>query len=236
MRVQCSSKCDSVLGTDCTRNTCSCSGRRNVVPVRSSPTFAQKRLPRFACRRLVNLTCLSPAYVPAMMGWQGSTLYPNRTIPRQIGLGPTRVQIWPPKLGLGITAHAGEFSTANIAAALRLPGIKRIGHGVHTAATEELLQLVLDSGVTVECCLTSNVVLGAVPSLGEHPIRLLVEAGVPVSLSTDDPVRLCTTIEREYEVGRGPGTSAWMTCCRLLGRLSWRPSLRRIEDQSYWTL
>ena len=102
--------------------------------------------------------------------------------------------------GLGITAHAGEFSTANIAAALRLPGIKRIGHGVHAAATDEVLHLVLDSGVTVECCLTSNVVLGAVPSLGEHPIRLLVEAGVPVSLSTDDPVRLCTTIEREYEL------------------------------------
>ena len=101
--------------------------------------------------------------------------------------------------GLGITAHAGEFSTANIAAALRLPGIKRIGHGVHAAATEDLLQLVLDSGVTVECCLTSNAILGAVPSLGETPIRLLVEAGVPVSLSTDDPVRLCTTIEREYE-------------------------------------
>lgn len=102
--------------------------------------------------------------------------------------------------GMGITAHAGEFSTANIAAALRLPGIKRIGHGVHASATEELLQLVLDSGVTVECCLTSNAILGAVPSLDEHPIRLLVEAGVPVSLSTDDPVRLCTTIEREYEL------------------------------------
>ena len=102
--------------------------------------------------------------------------------------------------GLGITVHAGEFSTANIAAALRLPGVKRIGHGVHAAATEELLQLVLDSGVTVECCLTSNAVLGAVSSLDEHPIRTFVKAGVPVTLCSDDPVRLCTTIEREYEL------------------------------------
>ena len=102
--------------------------------------------------------------------------------------------------GLGVTAHAGEFSTANIAAALRLPGITRLGHGVHVAATEELLRLVLESGVTVECCLTSNAVLGAVPSLDEHPIRLLVDNGVPVTLNTDDPVRLCTTIEHEYEL------------------------------------
>ena len=97
MRVLCSSKCDLVLGTDWTRDTCTCSGGRNAVSVRSSPTFAQKRLLRYACLRLVNLTCLSPAYVPVMMGWQGSTLYPNRTIPRQIGRGPPRVPIGLPK-------------------------------------------------------------------------------------------------------------------------------------------
>ena len=42
--------------------------------------------------------------------------------------------------GLGITVHAGEFSTANLAAALRLPGITRIGHGVYAAAGDELLR------------------------------------------------------------------------------------------------
>ena len=101
--------------------------------------------------------------------------------------------------GLGITAHAGEFSTANIAAALSLPGITRIGHGVYAATTPELLKRLADSGVTVECCLTSNVVLGAVSSLVEHPIRSFIQAGIPVTLSSDDPVRLCTSIEREYE-------------------------------------
>ena len=107
--------------------------------------------------------------------------------------------------GLGITVHAGEFSTANLAAALRLPGITRIGHGVYAAAGDELLRQVVDSGVTVECCLTSNVVLGAVPSLEEHPIRDLVEAGVPVTLCSDDPVRLCTSIDREYELAESLG-------------------------------
>ena len=101
--------------------------------------------------------------------------------------------------GLGVTVHAGEFSTANIEAALGAPGITRIGHGVYAATSPELLQRLADSGVTVECCLTSNVVLGAVPSLEEHPIRKFVDAGVPVTLSSDDPMRLCTTIAGEYK-------------------------------------
>ncbi len=110
--------------------------------------------------------------------------------------------------GLGITAHAAEFSTANLAAALRVPGLTRIGHGVYAAAEDDLLQQVVDSGVTIECCLTSNVVLGAVPSLEEHPVRNFVQAGVPVTLCTDDPVRLCTSIDREYDLAASLGFGA----------------------------
>ena len=112
------------------------------------------------------------------------------------------------KAGLGITAHAAEFSTANLAAALRVPGLTRIGHGVYAAAEDDLLQQVVDSGVTIECCLTSNVVLGAVPSLEEHPVRNFVQAGVPVTLCTDDPVRLCTSIDREYDLAASLGFGA----------------------------
>ena len=107
--------------------------------------------------------------------------------------------------GLGITAHAAEFSTANLAAALRLPGITRIGHGVYAAAQDDLLRQVVDSGVTIECCLTSNAVLGTVPSPEEHPVRDFVDAGVPVTLCTDDPVRLNTSIGREYDLAASLG-------------------------------
>ena len=117
--------------------------------------------------------------------------------------------------GLGITAHAGEFGPANIEAALHLPGISRLGHGVHAASDQRLLAKMVESGVTVECCLTSNVVLGAMPSLDDHPIRQMVEAGLPVTLGTDDPVRLCTSIGREYELaaslGLGAGALAGMS-------------------------
>lgn len=110
--------------------------------------------------------------------------------------------------GLGITAHAGEFSCASFAAALRLPGLTRLGHAVWAARDERLLDLVARAGVTVECCLTSDAVLGAVASLEEHPIRRFIERNIPVALGIDDPVQLCTTIGREYALADALGFSA----------------------------
>ena len=107
--------------------------------------------------------------------------------------------------GIGVTAHLGEVSAANIEAGLRLPGLNRISHAVHATTSDELLQQVLDAGVTVECCLTSNLVLGDVPSLDAHPIRKLAEAGVPITIASDDPVRTCTSIAREYELAASLG-------------------------------
>jgi adenosine deaminase len=100
--------------------------------------------------------------------------------------------------GLGITAHAGELSTANIAAAANMPGLTRIGHGVHAASDPELLKLLVDRGVTLECALTCNEYFGVLPELEEHPLLRLVEAGVAVTLGTDNPIQLGTTIEQEY--------------------------------------
>jgi adenosine deaminase len=107
--------------------------------------------------------------------------------------------------GLGITAHAGEFSPANVAAALRLPGLTRLGHAVHAATDNHLLEQIARAGVTVECALTCNVVLGAVESYESHPIRQFVAHGIPVALGTDDPVRVATTIGREYAIAAALG-------------------------------
>jgi adenosine deaminase len=109
--------------------------------------------------------------------------------------------------GLGVTAHAGEVSTANIAAALRVPGLTRIGHATHAAKDPHLLELLADSGATIECSLTCNVVLGAVASYEEHPIRRFTENGIPVAVCTDDPLQICTTIGREYALAHALGFS-----------------------------
>ncbi len=110
--------------------------------------------------------------------------------------------------GLGLAAHAGEFSSANIAAALRVPGLTRIGHAVYAAHDAGLLEELARSGVTVECNLSCNVVLGAVQSYADHPVRQFVTYNIPVTLNTDDPVRVWTTIGREYAIGAALGFTA----------------------------
>jgi adenosine deaminase len=109
--------------------------------------------------------------------------------------------------GLGITAHAAEFSTANCAAALRVPHLSRIGHAVYAAHDPRLLDLLAQSGVTAECSLSCNVVLGAVPSYEEHPIHRFVDLGIPVALCSDIPVQIATTIGREYALAHALGFS-----------------------------
>ena len=109
--------------------------------------------------------------------------------------------------GLGITVHAGDFSAANLAAALRVPGLRRLGHAVFAATDTRLLEQLAQSNVTVECSLSCNVILGAVPSYAEHPIRQFVRSGIPVTLNTDDPVRIWTTIGREYAIASVLGFS-----------------------------
>lgn len=102
--------------------------------------------------------------------------------------------------GLGITLHAGEFSSANLAAAIRVPHVQRIGHAVHAVSDPRLLEQLVSAGITVECSLSCNVILGAVSTYEAHPIRELMTSGVPVTLNTDDPVRVWTTIGREYAI------------------------------------
>ena len=109
--------------------------------------------------------------------------------------------------GLGITAHAGEFSDAHIAPALELPGLTRIGHAVYAASSEQLMARLAASAVTVECCITANVILGGVAALDDHPIRRLADRGVRVTVNTDNPLRLPTSIGREYALAAQLGFS-----------------------------
>ena len=110
--------------------------------------------------------------------------------------------------GLGIAAHAGEFGPLHLAEALDVPGLTRIGHALAATTDLRLLDRIAARGVTVECALSSNVVLGAVEGYEDHPIRRFVERGVPVAICTDDPVRACTTIGREYAIAAKLGFSA----------------------------
>jgi adenosine deaminase len=101
--------------------------------------------------------------------------------------------------GLQITVHAGEWAgPESVWGALRQLRAERIGHGVRSREDPELINYLHQEGITLEVCPTSNVLTGVFASLEEHPVRELYEAGLNVTISSDDPPLFGTDIGREY--------------------------------------
>ena len=87
------------------------------------------------------------------------------------------------------------------ARALELP-VSRIGHGVRSIEDPALVEELAERGTVLEVCPTSNVVLGIYPTYEEHPLPRLLEAGVRVTLGSDDPPYFGASIGGEYAVCR----------------------------------
>lgn len=103
--------------------------------------------------------------------------------------------------GLGITAHAGEDDgPESVRGAVERLGATRIGHGVRVVRDADVLALVRELGVFLEVCPTSNVLTRAVESLENHPVRRLFDAGVRITINTDDPSVCRVTLTGEYEL------------------------------------
>lgn len=101
-------------------------------------------------------------------------------------------------LGLGLAVHAGEAGTpGNVIASLDDLGADRIGHGVASARDPVLVKRLAAEQVLLEVCPSSNVALGIYPSLDDHPFALLWEAGVNVTVNSDDPPFFSTTLTEE---------------------------------------
>ena len=103
--------------------------------------------------------------------------------------------------GLGITIHAGELSGAfSVRDALDHVRPTRISHGVRAIEDGDLVKRLADEGVVLEVCPGSNVALKVFPDFEHHPLRALHEAGVRVTLNSDDPPFFHTSLAREYEI------------------------------------
>lgn len=125
------------------------------------------------------------------------------------GLGGDEIN-FPPKLfktayriaaecGLYCTVHAGEFAPASgmIEAIEHLP-IQRIGHGVQVIHSPSTMDLLKERNIALEICPSSNIKLGLFPDMKHHPFPQLLDAGIRVSLNSDDPPFMSTTLADEY--------------------------------------
>ncbi|MEU1887281.1 adenosine deaminase [Micromonospora rifamycinica] len=103
--------------------------------------------------------------------------------------------------GLRSVPHAGETTgPQTVWDALRELGAERIGHGISAAQDPELLAHLAERRIPLEVCPTSNVRTRAVARIEEHPLRHLVDAGVRVTINSDDPPMFGTTLNDEYAV------------------------------------
>ena len=104
--------------------------------------------------------------------------------------------------GLGCSVHAGEHAgPESVRAALALP-VSRISHGVRAIEDPALVADLAEREIVLEVCPSSNVALGLYPSYEDHPVGALRDAGVRVTLASDDPPYFGCSIGGEYAVAQ----------------------------------
>lgn len=108
--------------------------------------------------------------------------------------------------GLRRSVHAGEWSgPESVREAIEVLGAERVSHGVRIMEDPEVVRLARDRAVPFAVCLTSNVQTGVVGDLLEHPLVPMIQAGLHVTINTDDPrlsgITLSSEFERALELG-----------------------------------
>jgi len=102
---------------------------------------------------------------------------------------------------LHITIHSGEDTNAEYVKRTILNlGAERIGHGIKSWGNEEVINLIKERNIHLELSVTSNWLTRCVESLETHPIKNLYQAGVSISINTDDPHLMGINLVHEYEL------------------------------------
>lgn len=106
--------------------------------------------------------------------------------------------------GLRVTVHAGEInhpsSAQKVKDAIQILGAERIGHGVQIIHNQEVLNFVREQKIPLEVCPISNWLTKAFADHASHPFKKLLQAGVLVTINSDDPGIFATTLSDDYGV------------------------------------
>jgi adenosine deaminase len=128
-----------------------------------------------------------------------------------VGIGGSE-QKYPPELytkiyekarltGFHTTAHAGEAAgTESIWGAIRSLKVERIGHGTRAIEDDNLMRFLTEKQIPLECCPLSNVRTGVVKSIEAHPVKKFFDAGLLVTVNTDDPAMFGNSLAQEYQM------------------------------------
>jgi adenosine deaminase len=101
--------------------------------------------------------------------------------------------------GLVLKCHVGEWGTADdVVRAVELLELDEVQHGIAAADSPQVMRFLADAGVRLNLCPTSNLQLGRVARIEDHPIRRLYDAGVRVTVNTDDPLMFGSDLSEEY--------------------------------------
>ena len=101
--------------------------------------------------------------------------------------------------GMKLKAHVGEFGgAAEIRRTVELLELDEVQHGIAAAESVEIMRWLAANRIRLNVCPTSNVMLDAVSHLAAHPIRILYDNGVPVTINTDDPMIFDQSVSDEY--------------------------------------
>ena len=103
--------------------------------------------------------------------------------------------------GIPCTVHAGEVvGPESITDALDNLPVRRIGHGVRVIEDLSVLARLKDENITLEVCPTSNIALKVFDHIEGHPFPALLNAGLAITINSDDPPHFGCTIGQEYEL------------------------------------
>lgn len=120
--------------------------------------------------------------------------------------------------GLRLKAHVGEWGTADdVWQAVELLELDEVQHGIAAAGSPTVMRFLARAGVRLNVCPTSNTMLGRVARMEEHPIRRLFDAGVRVTVGSDDPLIFGTSLPGEFLAlfNAGVMTAAELDAVRL---------------------